>query len=44
MLNAVVVPENAKITLVPDKEKMDLVISVDGENEEHNKVEKLKLW
>ncbi len=43
LLNSVIVPENAKITLVPEKEKKDLLISVDGENEECNEVEKIEI-
>ena len=42
LLNSVVIPENKKITLIPDKSKNNLLISVDGENSIYDNVEKIE--
>lgn len=42
--NSVIIPENAKITLVPYKEKTDYLISVDGENVSHLGVDKIETF
>lgn len=42
LLNGVVIPENKLITLIPDKEKRNLLITIDGENKTYYNVEKIE--
>lgn len=42
LLNSVVVPENKKISLIPNKDKKNLIITVDGENSIYDNVEKIE--
>lgn len=41
LLNSVIVPENNIITLIPDKEKNNLLITIDGDNIEFEHVDKI---
>lgn len=40
--NGVVIPENKLITLIPDKGKNNIIITVDGENNFYNNVEQIE--
>lgn len=42
LLNGVVIPENKLITLIPEKEKRDLLITIDGENKVYYNVQKIE--
>lgn len=42
LLNSVIVPENLKITFIPEKNRKDLLIVVDGENNIYDNVEKIE--
>lgn len=42
LLNSVVIPENKVITLIPDKNKNNLIITIDGENNKYDDVLKVE--
>lgn len=42
LLNGVVIPQDKLITLIPEKEKKNLIITVDGENNVYDNVEKIE--
>lgn len=42
LLNSVIIPSNMNITLSPKVDKRDLVITIDGENNFYNNVEKIE--
>ena len=42
LLNGVIIPEDKKITIIPNKDKRNLIITVDGENNIYNDVEKIE--
>lgn len=42
LLNSVIVPENTVITIIPNANKNNLLITVDGENYTYNKVERIE--
>lgn len=42
LLNGVVIPEDRLITLIPEKEKKNLIITIDGENNVYDNVEKIE--
>jgi len=41
LLNSVIVPENNIITMIPSKEKKDLLITIDGKNKVYRNVDKI---
>ena len=42
LLTSVVIPENKLITFIPDEEKRNLIVTIDGENNIYNDIEKIE--
>lgn len=42
LLNSVIVPSNVEVSIIPEKDKKNLLITVDGENNFYNNVKKIK--
>lgn len=44
LINSIIIPENTFITIIPERENVNLLVTVDGDNNVYNNVEKIETF
>lgn len=44
LINSIIIPENTFITIIPEKENINLLVTIDGDNNVYNNVEKIETF
>ncbi len=44
LINSIIIPENTFITIIPEKDNINLLVTIDGDNNVYNNVEKIETF